>query len=467
MVGIVSYGAYVPCWRMSKELIRKGLAGEKAVAGSDEDSVTMGVASALDCLLGIDRSTVDAVLFASTTLPFKEKSMSTMIASALDLRRDVLSIDLAASLKAGTGAMIMATQMVKSGSARNVLVIASDCRLAPPGSALEPVLGDGAAAFLIGPEGVVAEFSGGFSISDEIYDVWRRDVDLYIQTWEDRFIYSKGYLAIVREAVEGLMKKVGLPPKEVTRAAFYSTDVRRSMELARSLGLDPSIQLQDPLIDSVGCSGTAHPLMLLASSLEDAAPASKLLVASYGSGSDALLFTVKEGIEQVRSSRRGVRKHIKRKRLLPSYTTYLVWRGLLSMPERRAPMSVSYPSASAIWRDRERIFPFYGVKCRSCGAVQYPPQRICIKCNAKDNFDKVRLSDKRGRLFSFSYDFLRGVPIGLINLEGGGRVFLELADVDIRELKVDMEMELAFRRLDLWRSDGIYGYYWKATPYFS
>jgi uncharacterized OB-fold protein len=50
-------------------------------------------------------------------------------------------------------------------------------------------------------------------------------------------------------------------------------------------------------------------------------------------------------------------------------------------------------------------------------------------------------------------------------MEGGGRVFLELTDVvDVRELKVGMDVELVFRRLELWRSDGIYGYFWKAAP---
>ncbi|MEM2103733.1 MAG: Zn-ribbon domain-containing OB-fold protein, partial [Candidatus Bathyarchaeia archaeon] len=130
----------------------------------------------------------------------------------------------------------------------------------------------------------------------------------------------------------------------------------------------------------------------------------------------------------------------------------------------RVPVSVSYPSATAIWRERKRIYPLHGVKCNSCGTVQYPPQRICIKCRARDNFEEVRLCEKKGKLFSYSFEFMRGTPIGLVNLDGGGRVFLELTDVDLDELKIDLPVELTFRKQDLMRDDGMYVYFWKATP---
>src|SRR5215831_8149601 len=75
MAGITSYGAYIPRLRLPLSLIGGGApkpgGPEKAVAGWDEDSLTMGVAAAIECLKGLDRTTVDGVLFASTTYPFK------------------------------------------------------------------------------------------------------------------------------------------------------------------------------------------------------------------------------------------------------------------------------------------------------------------------------------------------------------------------------------------------------------
>ncbi|MEM4700351.1 MAG: OB-fold domain-containing protein [Candidatus Nezhaarchaeales archaeon] len=467
-MGIVSYGAYVPRWRISKELLSRGAKGERAVAGPDEDSLTMAVDAAIDCLRGVDRSAVDAVFFASTTSPFKEKGVASMISAALDLRRDIVTADFGGTLRAGTTAMKVAIDAVRAGSLRSVLVVSADCRLGPPGSAFELNFGDGAAAFLIGPQGSVAEYVGGYFVADEIYDVWRRDVDLYVQSWEERFVYLQGYLRVLSEVIKGLFAKEGVGPKEVSKAAIYAPDARRLAELARAVGLDAATQVQDPLLDAVGCTGAAHAPMLLVAALEGAREGDRVLVASYGNGGDALLFTVKEGVEKVRASRRGLRGRLAAKRAVPDYVTYLRWRRLIQLPEPRVPMAVSYPSASAMWRERARIFPLHGFKCKACGTVQFPvlgpSHRVCAKCKSKDSFEEVRLSERRGKLFSFSYDFLRGVPIGLVNLEGGGRLFLEITDADVRELKVDMDVELVFRRLELWRSDGIYGYFWKAAP---
>src|SRR5437870_11725786 len=150
MVGVSSYGAYIPMLRLSLAAIAGGEPGgpEKAVANWDEDGLTMAVASAIACLEGIDRATVDGVLFASTTYAFKEKQGAAIVAKALDLRRDVFTADLGDSLRAGTTALRTAADAVRGGSGKQVLVVAADTRLAAPRSAMEANLGDGAAAFL-------------------------------------------------------------------------------------------------------------------------------------------------------------------------------------------------------------------------------------------------------------------------------------------------------------------------------
>jgi uncharacterized OB-fold protein len=205
--------------------------------------------------------------------------------------------------------------------------------------------------------------------------------------------------------------------------------------------------------------------MLFTAALEGANPGDRLILASYGSGSDAFLFRVTDGIKKLKGRRRGVEAYIARKKVLKDYTTYLKWRKLIKLPQPRIDMAVSYPSAVATGRERNRIYPLHGVKCRTCGTIQYPPQRVCIKCQSKDNFEEVRLCDKKGKLFSYSFDPLReNTPIGLVNLEGGGRILLELTDVDAEELKIDLPVELTFRRVDLRREDGMYVYFWKATP---
>jgi len=464
MVGVTSYGAYIPIWRISRGLMGKGLQGERSVAGRDEDSLTMAVAAAMNCVSEIDRDTIDGVFFASTTSPFQEKSAAATIAAVLDLRSDVFVADFAGSLKAGTSALKAALNIVKAGSARQILVAAADCRLGEPGSVNEQAFGDGAAALLVGTE-AAAELEGDCSLFDEIYVTWRRDIDLYVNTWEDRYVYSSGYLKVTKETVLRLMNKMEVKAEDVAKAIFSVPDPRRGVELARSLNFDPKTQLQNSFMDAIGSTGTAQPLMLFTAALEGANPGDRLILASYGSGSDAFLFRVTDGIKRLKGRRRGVEAYIARKKMLKDYTTYLKWRKLIKLPQPRIDMAVSYPSAVAIWRERNRIYPLHGVKCRACGTIQYPPQRVCIKCQSKDNFEEVRLCDKKGKLFSYSFDPLReNTPIGLVNLEGGGRILLELTDVDAEELKIDLSVELTFRRVDLRREDGMYVYFWKATP---
>ena len=78
MAGIISYGAYIPFYRLSQAEIAKvwggkAKAGEKAVANSDEDSITMAIEAGIDCLAGIDRDSVDGLYLATTTSPYREK----------------------------------------------------------------------------------------------------------------------------------------------------------------------------------------------------------------------------------------------------------------------------------------------------------------------------------------------------------------------------------------------------------
>ncbi len=461
MVGIVSYGAYIPLWRLKKEAISKGLKGEKAIASYDEDSVTLAVQAALDCLQGIERETIDGLFFASTTSPYVEKQISTLIASALDLRRDIVSADFANSLRAGTSALKAAVDAVKAGSAKRIMIIASDCRIGAPSSEFERNCGDGAASLLIGDSDVAVEIKASYSIANEMLDVWRAQGDEFIRSWEDRFILTEGYIKVVEEAVSGLMRKCGFTPKDFSKVVFYAPDLRRCVELVGRLGFDPKTQLQDPFLDLMGNTGTAYSLMLLVAALEEARPGDRILLASYGNGSDVLVLEVKEKIDQMRT-RRGMKVHLESKRILSDYLTYLKWRNIIKAQTPRYIWGVTEPCASTIWRERKEIYPLHGSRCKACGTIQYPPQRVCANCYKKDEFEEIRLSDKKGKLFSFSWDPVYSEPRGIIDFEGGGRMLACLTQCDMKELKVDMEMEMSFRKLLV--AAGIHNYFWKAIP---
>jgi len=464
MVGITSYGAYIPLFRLSREAIAKAGRGEKAICSFDEDSMTMAVAAASDCLNGIDGKTVDGLYFASTTSPYKEKLGAATVAMAADLRRDIITADFANSLRAGTGAFKSAIDAVKAGSAKQVMVTAADCRLGTPGSAFEQNCGDGAGALLIGDTDVAVTVEASYSVYNEMIDVWRADGDTFIRSWEDRFTLTHGYLEVVGEAVSGLMQKFNFSPGDFAKVVFYSPDARRYAELVRSLGFDAKTQLQDSLFAVMGNTGAAYPIMLLVAALEEAKAGDRILLASYGNGSDAFVLKVTEQIEEIRD-RRGMKGHLASKRVTTDYKKYLIWRGIL--PQETIPGPVGFLSAPAAWREREANFRLHGVKCQVCGTVQFPPQRVCTKCHSKDQFEAYRLSDKKARIFTFAMDYVTPAPelptvTTTIDFEGGGRMECYMTDREVEQVKPGLSVEMSFRKLFV--KDGVHNYFWKSIP---
>jgi len=462
MAGIVSDGVYLPLWRLRKETLSKGARGERTVTSYDEDSVTMAVAAARNCLKGRGRETVDALLFASTTFPYLEKQAAALVASAIDLRPEVLTLDFAGSLRSGTSACKLALDMVNAGTARQVLVVAADCRLGAPGSRFERNCGSGAAALLIGNSEIAVEVKGFHTISNEILDIWRPEGERFLRTWEDRFVLEKGFLNVVPKMVSPLLAKSSLSPEQFTHVIFTGMD-RSIFELAESLGFAKT-QVQDPLFDSMGNTGTPYPLMLCIAALEDAKPGEQILLTSYGDGADGLVLLTTELIGTL-NDRRGMKSNLQSKKLIPDYTTYLQWEGILDKTGERRPL-VQEPSASGMAREQAKNIRFHGVRCKVCGQVLYPITRVCARCQSKDQFDEVPLADEKGELFTYSIDYLSSslepLKIGVINLEGGARLLCYVADVDVGEMKIGIPVEMSFRKL--FQTQGIHNYYWKATP---
>ena len=277
MVGIRAFGVYVPKHRLGKETAGWGSSAEKAIANFDEDSVTMAVAAGVACLRGRDRQEVDGILFATTTPPYVEKQCAAIVATALDLRRDIFAADVTGVLRAGTTALKMAIDSIKAGSAKQVLVVAADSRLATPRGDMERNLADGAAAVLLAEDNVVAAIEGSHSVTENMLDMWRSDGDSFIRSWEDRFMIEEGLDRILSDAVSAFMEKYNLSPGDFSRVALYSPDARRHSQLGRRMGFSQE-QMQDHLFGKVGNTGAAYPLMLLGGALDDSKDGDLVLV---------------------------------------------------------------------------------------------------------------------------------------------------------------------------------------------
>ena len=465
MAGISAFGAYVPRYRLGPETLGWDSSGQRSVANFDEDSVSMAVAAGADCLNGQDRQSIDGLFFATTTPPYAEKQCASIIATALDLRRDIFTADITDVLRAGTTALKSALDSVAAGSAKRVLVVASDNRQGAPKGDVERNSGDGAVAFIVSDEDVIAEQAGSYTITENMMDTWRSAGDPFVRSWEDRFAIEEGLERILGEAVSGFMEKEGVSVKDIGKLAIYSPDARRHNQIVRQLGFQPE-QVQDPLFGRLGNTGVAFPLMLLAGSLEEAQPDQLLVTVSYGDGSDVLGFRTTSKIGKT-SPRFGVSGYLDSGLVMDSYETYAKWRDVWVIDSSSRRPQAQSPSVTAIWREGEQNIRFHGATCNQCGYLQYPPQRVCVDCQTMDDSTPVRLSDQPGTVFTFSLDYLAGtvdspLAVVVVDFEPGGRVLCMMTDRETSEVQIGLAVEMSFRKLRV--VNGIHNYYWKAIP---
>jgi 3-hydroxy-3-methylglutaryl CoA synthase len=465
MAKIASFGAYIPLFRLSREKMASAwgvpaVPGERAVANADEDSLTMAMAAGADCLAGVDPSGVDGLYFATTTSPYDEKQSAGVIAAALDMRSDINTADFTGSLRAATTALRAAADAVDSGAAESILVVAADCRLGEPESMWEQLLGDGAGAVLISRKGP-ATLRGFNSVAGDQVGVWRRSEDPYIRSFEPKAEARFGYTKSAVEAGKAVLEKEGVDPGTLAKGVITAGDPRSGWGVAGSLGLDGA-KLQDTLFMSVGNPGVPLVLMMLAGALEEAKAGDKLLVINNGDGADGFLVELEENFSPA-GGRKGLTGHLSQKRDLPNYTAYASFRKLMKREEVD-------PRGSAVtyWRDVNIVLKWHGGRCRKCGAFLYPIPRVCEECETRDQIDEIKLA-KEGIVYTYTLDHLEGgkyvnvpVPRLVVDLEGGGRVFLSMTDGGPEEVKIGMTAEVVFRRLH--EASSFHNYYWKCRP---
>ncbi len=480
MIGITSYGAYIPRLRLGRMAIYSAMGwfapatvmvaqGERSMCNYDEDTLTMAVAAARDCLTGKDKTAVDAGYLCSTTAPFVDRQNAGIIATALNLKPDISVADFGASLRAGTTGLIAALDAVKAGSRKNVLVAASDRRETRPGSFYEMWFGDGAASVLVGSQDIVAEFLGAFSVSYDFPDHYRGAGKRFDYTWEERWLREEGYAKFIPEAAEGLLKKTGFAIKDVRWFAFPCFFRAEHRAIAQKLGAAGE-SVVDNLHEVCGETGAAHPLVMMVSALEQAKSGDLVLVCGFGQGADALLFRATDGIAKL-PARRGLKGSLANKKATDNYMKFLKFRDLIEPETGIRAEAPTQTAMTTLWRNRKMLTALVGGKCRDCGTPQFPKADICVnpKCGKLHTQDDYEFADLQARVMTFTGDLL-AVSVdppsiyGMISFEGGGRFMADLTDCELADVKVGMPLRMSFRkRLDD-KERGFSGYFWKAVP---
>ena len=436
----------------------------------DEDSITMAVEAAIDCLDGIDRSAVDGVYFSSVSLPYKERLNSGIISAALGLGDDVRAADFTGGLKSGTTAVLAGLETVESKRVRNLLVCSSDCRMGKAGSPQEMIFGDAGAAFLLGSTGVVAEFKGSYSLTLDFVDHYRGAYSKFDRQWEERWIKDMGYNVFIPQVIEGLVGKYGIKINDFKKVIYPCCYASERKKINRLIGISDEMA-ESPLQSKVGESGSAQSLLMLANALDDAKPGDRLLVVSFGSGCDALYFEITSEIDSRKGKGESISSRLRDIIELDNYEKYLVWKGILPADQGLRAEEDLWTRWSVVWRKRKAIYGLYGSKCKACGVVQFPPQSVCVNsdCGAINRMEDFAFADKIGRVTSFTVDRLAAsldppAVYGMIEFDVGGKCMLDITDCDIDSLAVGMPVRMSFRRKYYDENRDISGYFWKAVP---
>ena len=462
MIGITSCGFHVPFYRLEREKIGQAWArrpgkGERAAIYFDEDALTLGLEAAQRCLEERGKADIDAVYFASTSAPFWQRSSASFLAAACDLPATCETADFAGSLRSATTALRAGMDALSSGRLSNVLIAAGEVRDGQAGEGEEEWFGDAGSAVTLGRQGVIAEVLGMASRSDDFLDEWRRDTDGFIYTQASRFSSERGYQANIVAVGARLLDNLDLQPDNCAKIILPSPDGRAHIGAAKKLGFQDE-QIQNPLCQEIGACGSAAPFLLLAAALETAKPGDRLLLLGYGEGADGVVLQVTENTRPVSPS---ISDHLSEKRLYPSYPIFQKMRTYSAEHEDGPELSNVFLAKE----DKQNV-RLYGSLCPRCGAKQYPITRVCIACHNHDSLQEVPLA-RTGQVFTFTRDHLYVAAdsptiMSVVDLDEGGRVYLQMTDVDPDDVRVGDAVVLTLRR----RKEGptMHHYYWKCRP---
>jgi hydroxymethylglutaryl-CoA synthase len=341
-VGIVGYGAYVPRYRLpASEVARVWTDGsgglpikEKAVAGLDEDTLTMSVEAARNALARarIDPAQIRAVWVGSESHPYAVKPTSTIVAEAIGAAPYTQAADLEFACKAGSEAIVMGMGLVGSQMGRYVLAIGMDTAQGRPGDALEYTAASGGAAYLIGPaEESAAVYEAALSHVTDTPDFWRRAYAHY-PSHGHRFTGEPAYFEHVVSAGQELMQELGVQPSDYKYVVLHQPNAKFPQRAAQLLGFTPEQLKTGLLCPVIGNTYAGSSLIGLTAILDVAQPGDRIFMVSFGSGagSDAFSIRVTDRILEVRDRAPKTQEYISRRKVI-DYATYARFRHKLQM----------------------------------------------------------------------------------------------------------------------------------------
>lgn len=347
-VGIVSYGAYLPRYRITPQEIGRvwGTDGEqmsknllilsKSVPSPDEDVITISIEAARNMMRRCDVSPQDigAIYVGSESHPYAVKPTGTVVAEAIGAGPNLTVADYEFACKAGTAAIQTCMGLVGSGMIKYGVAIGADTSQGAPGDALEFSASAGGAAYLIGSENVIASVNRTCSYTTDTPDFWRREGQCY-PSHGGRFTGEPAYFKHILAAAKNLFNMMGTKPSDYQYAVFHQPNGKFPVRVAKQLGFTEQQIEVGLLTPFIGNTYSGAVPLGLASVLDVAEPGQRIFAVAYGSGagSDAFDITVTDAIRELRREKAPTVKELVERKKFLDYATYAKYRGKIRMKE--------------------------------------------------------------------------------------------------------------------------------------
>lgn len=459
---ISEIGGYLPILRLDRAAAAKALkfsglvargAGRRAVAGWDEDALTLAVEAARAL------TPAERFVFASTSAPFFDRSQATLAASALGLPDTLRTNDVSGSRRCAVSALLDA--LLGSGEA---IVAAGERRPTRPGSAQQLSYGDGGAAVRVGDSGG-AKLIGHSSVSHDLLDSYTSRESPTPYVYEERFVRETAGGHVIVPAIRAALAAAGIEGAAVTHAAVHEPLANMWRDIAKPLGITVANQAE-MLTANAGDLGAAHAIYALALAFALAKPSDIVLVAGFGSGCDALLFEMTGPVPGAD----GAAAMLAHGLATQDYVRFLSLSGSLDLDfgvraefERKA-------QGTVVERHGRDTIGFVGGR-DSTGNVQFPKSNIPVRpgFNAPEALVDVRLADCPAKVASVTADRLNYSPdppfwFGLVQFDNGARVLMEMTDANTEGFAVGDRLAMRLRIKSVDRRRGFRTYFWKAVP---
>jgi 3-hydroxy-3-methylglutaryl CoA synthase/uncharacterized OB-fold protein len=462
-MAIAAMGAYAPLMRLDREAAAKALkfsglggrgAGRRAVAGWDEDPLTMAVEAAR-----FAQGKPDALVFASTSAPFFERLQATLLVDALALSSETRARDVSGARRCAVSALLDA--LLGSGS---TLVAAGEKRSGRAGSPLHLAQGDGGSAALVAPDGA-GRLLGWASLSHDLVDIYASREHPEPYAYEERFVRDTAVSEVLAPTIRRALANAGLAAADIQHAAVHEPVAGLWRDIAKATGVGAPNHASD-VATAVGDLGAAHGLFALALAAVRAKPGERILLAGFGSGCDALVLELTAPMPGAKSAEDALQGGLP----FGDYVRFLSLNGALELDWGVRSEFEQKAQATVIQRYGRDMIGFIGGRDKA-GNVQFPKSRIPVRPDADgpEPMEDVRLSDDTARIVSVTADRLNFTPdppfwFGLAQFDNGARVMMEFTDADARGFSVGDKVRMRLRIKSRDRRRGFRTYFWKAAP---